>query len=529
MPLRHAARSFACLAALTIGLGAFVSVAQPETLSAADRREELDEVLAKIRDAVGYRSLQKQRDGLLVEGVAELQGLRGPYTLAYTSDGKFLQRFKLRREIITGSDGAICWARDWSGTPHVLEFDELESLQMLFDVRTGCWLAEGGPVHVAFSDSAGAKNEIRLRLRLGAGLQPAELAVNRATWLPSRLTARRWGTAETWEFQDYRPALGTTLAYRVVHRFGGVAETCQIEAVHAAPSTGQDAFRPKLEPPHDTKFDAALPRLFEVKQTASGHVFVHPKVNGREVGWLVLDTGSAGMTIAPILADRLGMPAFGKAVYGGAGKLGLGKLREAKSFQLGSVTIDGGIYLELPQPFCDAMKRLSHLDVVGTCGYDLFSRVVLELDLSNSTAACFEPARYQLTRGEWGPLVFNQNIPCVPVKFEGDHEQLFHLDTGAGSIVVFHPPAVEKFKLLDGRVKKSIKVVGVGGTVDAKYGPLAWFEVGGYRLKELPAIYLTRHEGVLDQAYVAGTFGSGILKGMKIVFDYPHRRIAFVK
>ena len=82
---------------------------------------------------------------------------------------------------------------------------------------------------------------------------------------------------------------------------------------------------------------------------------------------------------------------------------------------------------------------------------------------------------------------------------------------------------------MDGRATAPIKVGGVGGTLDAKYGPLAWFQVGGQRLEKLPAIYLAAQEGALDQTYVAGTFGTGILKGMKIVFDYPHRRIAFVK
>jgi predicted aspartyl protease len=529
MSLRNAATSFAYLAALTIGLGGFVSVARPQTLSAADRRDEPDSVLAKIRDAVGYRSLQKQSAWVLIEGVADHQGLRGPCTLTYTPDGKFLQRLKLKREIIIGYDGATCWGVDWSGTPRVLEFEEFDSQQILFAVRTGRWLAEAGPVDIAFSTSAAAANEIRFRLRLRGRLESMELAVNRATWLPSRLTARRWGAAETWEFQDYRPALGMTLAYRIVHRFDRVSDVSQIQAVRAAPSTGQDAFRPALDPPRDTRFDSATPVHFKIKEAPTGHLFVRPKVNGQEAGWFCLDTGSAGMGIAPKVADRLGMPAFGRIVYGGVGKPGLGKLREVKTFQLGSVTIDGGIFLEFPQTYCDALKRISKLEVVGTCGYDLFSRVVLELDLKNSTAACFEPARYRLTRGEWEPLVFNQSVPCVPVKFEGDHEGLFHLDTGAGSIVVFHPPAVEKFKLLEGRVRKSIKVTGVGGTVDAKYGPLAWFEVGGYRLEELPAIFLTHHEGALDQAYVAGMFGPGILKGMTIVFDYPHRRIAFVR
>ncbi len=256
MSLRETARSLACLAALTIGLGAFVSVARPETLSAADRRDELDGVLAKIRDAVGYRSFQKQRAGVLVEGMADLQGLRGPYTLLYTPDGKFLQRLKLRRELITGYDAATYWARDWSGMPRVLELEEYESQRVLYAVRTGRWLAEGGPVDIVFSGSAAAEKEIRLRLHLKGGLQVAELAVNRSTWLPVRLTRRRLGTVDTWEFQDYRPALGMTLAYRTVHRIGGAADTFEIHAVQAASTTGQDAFRPALDPPHDTKFDS---------------------------------------------------------------------------------------------------------------------------------------------------------------------------------------------------------------------------------------------------------------------------------
>jgi hypothetical protein len=69
----------------------------------------------------------------------------------------------------------------------------------------------------------------------------------------------------------------------------------------------------------------------------------------------------------------------------------------------------------------------------------------------------------------------------------------------------------------------------VGGTLDAQLGQLEWFQVGQQRLEKVNAVFLAPHEGALDDPYVAGTFGAGILKGMKIVFDYPHRRIAFRK
>jgi len=69
----------------------------------------------------------------------------------------------------------------------------------------------------------------------------------------------------------------------------------------------------------------------------------------------------------------------------------------------------------------------------------------------------------------------------------------------------------------------------VGGALDARVGSLEWFEVGGHRLENPMALFLEPHEGALNEAHLDGTFGSGILKDMTIVFDYPHRRIAFGK
>ena len=69
----------------------------------------------------------------------------------------------------------------------------------------------------------------------------------------------------------------------------------------------------------------------------------------------------------------------------------------------------------------------------------------------------------------------------------------------------------------------------MGGALDARVGSLEWFEVGGHRLEKPMALFLQPHEGALNEAHLDGTFGSGILKDMTIVFDYPHRRIAFGK
>jgi hypothetical protein len=515
-----------------IALAVVASLLVPVNLRAAETLDtqtlDTDTVLAKISKAMGNPALTEYPGGVLIEGVAEYEGLQGPFSMLFTSGGKFLQKIHLRRDQIVAFDGTTGWSLDWSGTPHVLELADLEFAKTAIWLRTGRWLAKNGPFEIRLIDNLNDPTQVRLHLRLKQGIRELDLFVDRSSWLPTRLTARRLGVDEVWEFHDYRPALGMTVAHRAIHRFGGAADTYEVRSVRPAPATTDDPFKPRLDLPHDTEFRSTGPSRFEVKQGAGGHLFVRPKINGVDVGWFAFDTGTgAGMTISPVVADRLQMPAFGKVVQGGAGKLGTGQLHQGKTFELGSITIYDSVYVELPQAFCDSMKKMFGLELVGTCGYDLFSRAVVDVDLKGHTACCHEPTSYKLASGNWEELLLNRKIPCVHVTYEGDRKGIFQFDTGAGANIVFHAPEVEKLKLLEKRHTQSIKVGGVGGTLDARLGKLDWFEAGGRRVEKPTAIFLGHHEGALDDPYVAGTFGAGILKGMKIVFDYPHRRIAF--
>jgi hypothetical protein len=529
MVLANSLTSTTPLSALALACVTVASVLMQATDASAADRDDTPAILARIRRAIGSPALAAFPHGVLVEGVARYQGLSGPYTLLSDSRGRFVQTIRLARDQIVGFDGTTAWGVDWSGTPHVLELADLETAQTEMWIRTGRWLAEDGPFHISIRENAGKASPLRLHLKLKQGLRELDLDVDRTTWLPTRMTARRLGTEETWDF-GYRVHLGMMLPQHTIHHLGGAADTYEIHDVRPAPATTDDPFKPRLEPPRDTEFRAAGTERFEVKQATGGHLFVRPKINGVDVGWFALDTGTgAGMTISPTLAQRLAMPAFGQVVQGGAGKLGLGQLYQGQTFELGSITIHNSVYVELPQAFCDAMKKLFGLELVGTCGYDLFSRAVVELDLKQLTASCHEPTGYTLESGHWQELRLNRKISCVQAAFEGGHDALFQFDTGAGSNIVFHAPAVAQLKLLEHRRTRPIKVGGVGGTLDAQLGQLEWFQVGQQRLEKVNAVFLAPHEGALDDPYVAGTFGAGILKGMKIVFDYPHRRIAFRK
>jgi hypothetical protein len=191
------------------------------------------------------------------------------------------------------------------------------------------------------------------------------------------------------------------------------------------------------------------------------------------------------------------------------------------------------VFIQASQESWDLIIRGFGREVAGTCGYDLFSRAVVELDAQENSLVLHDPEAYTLPSGRWESLALNHKVPCVRCGFEGGREGLFQLDTGAANrdnlLVVFHAPAVERLKLLEDRKVTPIQVGGVGGLVPARMGKITDFELGGHEFKNVTGLFMQSHEGALADPYTLGTFGGALLAPFKIVFDYPHRRIAFLE
>jgi hypothetical protein len=339
------------------------------------------------------------------------------------------------------------------------------------------------------------------------------------------------GESETWQFLDYKTVDGLTIARTVESSQKGMKERWAITLQELLTAYPAELYKPVSELPKDTTFDPKMPSRVELKKLSSGHVFLRPKVDGQDGGWFALDTGTgAGMAILPDAADRLQMPAFGKVARGGAGSTtSFGSLRKGKTFEIGPITIANSVYLELPMEFKQVMKQAFDIEVAGTCGYDLFRRSVVELDLKKSVANIYSPGAYELRGGKWCDIALLHRIPSVKCKFDGDRTGRFRLDTGATDSVILHSPAVKSMKLLVNRQTTKIPVGGVEGSIDAESGKLVWFSAAGVRKENVPALFITGDGGALSDPYTAGTFGAAVFDSRKIVFDYPNRRLALIE
>jgi hypothetical protein len=484
----------------------------------------LTEVLDRARAAAGRLDRH-----VVLAGRSRRHGVDGGVELILAPDGAFVERFRGRIATTTGFDGRSGWALDLSGMPMILDLDELETPRLVFGVLSGRWLYDERSFDVELDPTRAGDTGIALRIGLRGAAAGATLLLDRASFLPMRLERPLVGWQRTWEFDAFRAEGGVTLPRRVTQTQGGLADVDRFQTLLPLDADPSLVYRAITAEPEDARYDATIPPRIELMKIPTGHVFVRPRIDGQEVGWFAFDTGSgAGFTLLAEVADRLGMPRFGEVAGGGAGSaMHVLAMRQGRTFQLGPVTIDNSVYVELPAELNVTMKRLADIDVVGTCGYDLFRRCIVEMDLGGGEAF-LHPRDGGPGADAWFDLTLQHRIPSIRCRFEGEHEGLFQVDTGAGPLVLFHSPAVERLRLLEGRQVQAMPVQGAAGSVDTMVGELGWIEIAGRRRTDVPAMFVTGASGALADPHTLGTLGGILLAPSKLLFDYGRRRMAVV-
>ncbi len=496
-------RSFAALACLTL----FAPLATAQ---------ELDEILASMREARG-----PLEQPVVMEGTCERNGLDETFSIALTPDGAFRFDSGGPLSLTNGFDGEIAWTKQWSNPTRRLVLTEADRITLASWVLTGHWLDEGAPVEIALAEGGEA---LALLLSSPAGLE-MRVSVDRETWLPAGLNYHNEGGEDGWVYEAWGAVGERKLPFRWTHTdSGGLADVYTVREGRAAPDLDRGRFAFRREEP-SVRFVAERPAELETKRARTGHMLVHPRVEGKDVGWFILDSGAGAMCIDPKVADELELEAMGRVTAVGVAGRTTTDFRQGKRFALGRFEMDDPLYVALDLAF---LEPFFGVKVAGIVGYDLFARSVVEIEPATAAVAVYD--RKGFAAGEaWRELVLDNRLPCVPCRFEGDREGLFRLDTGAMGTVAFDSPAVERFGLLDGRPVESSIQGGVGGTGEVLMGEIEWFELGGHRFEKPVAGFSRVDKGALANRYTCGVIGNELLDPFRIVFDYQGERIAFVK
>lgn len=271
-------------------------------------------------------------------------------------------------------------------------------------------------------------------------------------------------------------------------------------------------------------FDATTSPELEVKRTSTGHLLVRPVINGVRAGWFIFDTGAGICVVSTPHAAAFALRESGSINAVGVGGVTSQSLWRADSVTLGPLTLQDHPIMSTDLSF---LKQYLGEEICGVVGYGVLSHCITELDIATPRIAIHNPESFVAGKDEWHELDLVDRIPAVRARFEG-REGLFRLDTGANGHVTFHEPAVRKWDLLKGRDLRSAKSGGVGGFVKSRSGSIKWFELGGVRRENVPAIFAIEAKGAFADTRKDGNIGAELLRPFVLVLDYPNQRIAYL-
>jgi len=487
----------------------------------------LDEVLAAAREAAGRDSWSELAHGLRLTGTTDAGGVDASFELFLAADGRY--RYALEGQLgrLVTFDGSEVAERVRRGPCVALELGDREGWHLAQWTHSGYWLDPACPLEITLEDETA--QEVTLLVAFPDSPAPGRLVLDRATWLPQELRQLTLGEDRVTRFERYEPLAGVALARQVVSESHGQSIALVVRTAEGAEPDGGARYRRGEAPASDVRFDPERGPEVELKRVRSGHLLVHPLVEGRDVGWFILDSGAGQVCIDPKAADALELEEFGSVPAVGVAGAVSASYRQGHTLELGPLTLMEPVYVEIELSF---LEPAFGVEIAGICGYEIFARAIVDLDLEAETLALHDPTTFRLPDevGEevWAPLLLDGHIPSVRCRFEGDREGLFKLDLGDAGTISFYSPAVRELGLLEGRAVEASQVGGVGGTGRASVGDLEWFEVGGHRVAPLRATFSQTETGAFSSVRALGNLGTGMLRPFRIVFDYSRSRLALV-
>ncbi|XP_057816370.1 uncharacterized protein LOC131029744 isoform X2 [Cryptomeria japonica] len=481
----------------------------------------VEECLNKVSFATGV-SRSNVNQHFTVSGKQYLFGMEGEWSLSWCTDGRFYEKYG-GQEITYewGFDGVHNpWFADFAGRVTALELDDLEIAQLAVFVRTGFWLTDNAQnrldIQIEGEDSFKALRQQFGELVLSVHLRDRKLSFSHK--FPHSCV--------------HYPAEGGidsyTVKYSTLNSGGGNSAKDEVETdyMYAFPKTSIVPRSNKYYP--QASLDSNCDPAVKMVRARSGHLLVRPLIDGKDIGYFLLDTGASGLGICQKQAEQLCMESFGELYMTSFDGLVKSRFCRGKNFQLGPLTIKSPFFLEV-----DIHNFIVDVEpIVGVCGFDVFYNSIVKisckedkfflLDTSHYEDKCQEPLK-------WERIFFLKNVPNISAKINGK-QLILLLDTGGSGVdVIFHSKA-EKYGNLqtDGQTNiRGISSTGEANTVHRAV--IDKLEIAGHCFKQVNAVYVSGGSTQLHLSeYTSGILCMNLLTRFTIVFDYRNSRVSLI-
>jgi hypothetical protein len=249
-------------------------------------------------------------------------------------------------------------------------------------------------------------------------------------------------------------------------------------------------------------------------------------VNGKDVGFFLIDTGSSISVVDQRAADKLNLSSTETMTVTGIG----GTVRVPRC-RLDDLTVDRRSFGARPAAIIDMSKfnQIVGWPVAGILGFDCLADGMFTIDYRAGELRLEDRATFRPPNGaSMHRLDLIANLPAVQGRLDAKHDAWLQIDTGSnGSLAIALGSVQQRLELLAGKVNTQSDAAGVGGLAGQVNSKLDRLAVFGQELRDVPfQVELAGPQPVTgSDAPLVGRMGNQVHKRFSLTLDLPNHRL----
>lgn len=461
---------------------------------------------------------------LRAQGSGMIAGLPATLTWQGHVDGRV--RFEVASQLpeVSAFDGVRGTHVGPSGILEPLDLADLDELRMTSALFTGAWLDPRTPFVFERVTSKGDTLVVEARVGPEGWRQPFRIVCAAGSFHPKRLETLS-GDAAVFEVGGFTSGVFCDVPRRLTWRRGWLVDT--VEIVHVEPGADTSSYLlGDVRGDRAARIDpSASPRVRVTRAPRGRLPLARASIDGRDVGWFLLDTGAGASAIEAAVADDLGLPGLGRTwVVTPTGGVGAG-YRRCSTLAVGPLTLPEALLVELDLA---SISTALGVRLAGIFGFDLFAQAVIRL-VHRKPLVVELFASGDDRPGPWHDLRFEHRVPVLaavlPPGDAATSAGLLVLDTASSAALVLQERVARRLGLMPRTTHQGLR--GVSGTGWAGVRSLPWIDVGE-RFERVRTLVADSAEGTLASRTTLGSVGWGLFAGRELLLDWPRRRIAIL-
>jgi hypothetical protein len=264
-------------------------------------------------------------------------------------------------------------------------------------------------------------------------------------------------------------------------------------------------------------------------ELVSNHVYLKAKVNDSLYLNFLLDTGAQTSYLDLSKAFELKIKRVDRQKVRKVSFSDDVSFFRLDSIKIGNLTIFDQDVVGLS---LSPLSKFEGTTLDGILGYDFLQRFVVEIDYINQILTIYEPDKFNYTgEGEVLTLDLGWYIPKIQAIVDGEHEEMFEIDTGSRNNLDFSAPFFKEHKFLE-KYPKCLETslgFGITGSIQGVVGRIESLQLGSFLIKSPVTGFYLEDVKSFSSLKIAGKIGGGILKKFKVILDYPHYRMILEK